>query len=93
MTTGRINQITIFMSYQHANTNKTHTHKVCMHIHVYGQYHMRCVCEVLTLSRLKDREQDTTHAVLFSDGKPKVLMVFQCAPRALSLCVVSYKRT
>ena len=86
MTTGRINQITIFMSYthrKHIKTHTTHTQKVCP-----ASFHMS-TCDITCAAYAKSCsiEQDTTHAVLFSDGKPKVLMVFQCAPRALPPCV------
>ena len=84
MTTGRINQITIFMSYKTTEHKRTHMN-INMRISIPSPISHALRLRSLCLS-LKERT-DTTHAVLFSDGKPKVLMVFQCAPRALPPCV------
>ena len=85
MTTGRINQITIFMSYKTTEHKRTHMMKharISIPSSISHALRLRSLC----LSVERERT-DTTHAVLFSDGKPKVLMVFQCAPRALPPCV------
>ena len=85
MTTGRINQITIFMSYKTTEHKRTYMNEHA-YLHILSSISHALRLRSLCLSVERERT-DTTHAVLFSDGKPKVLMVFQCAPRALPPCV------